>query len=367
MTSVVILCKTLLKGGAEKQALTLSKLLSEKGINVILISWSGSQTDSSNLDFVRNNDIRFIALKGSSLKKLNTFLRILKKEQISIILSYLTNANFVAGISKLLNKNLITIGGIRNETLPFHKCCIEKFVHNYLNDGTVFNNFSGKGKLELKGFNPQKIHVIHNTIHLAPADNFPAKSDVINIISVCRFVKFKDLPTAIYAFKKLLDKTPDKIIKYLIVGYGPLESEIRHLVRKLDLQNNVEILVNPPDIARLFKISHIYLSTSRYEGLSNSIMEAMLAGIPIVATDVGDNRFLVKDGYNGFLVPYGETDQIVDKLEYLANMEEIRNEFGRNSYSILENDFSEEKFLENYLKLFSRMSLPLNIVTPSIK
>ena len=90
-------------------------------------------------------------------------------------------------------------------------------------------------------------------------------------------------------------------------------------------------------------------------------MEAMVAGLPIIATDVGDNRYLVKDSYNGFIVQCGKIDQIAEKLEYLTKFEEIRNEFGARSYSIIVNEFSEEKFLENYFKYFDQMSLSLQI------
>jgi glycosyltransferase involved in cell wall biosynthesis len=366
MPSVVIFCKTLLKGGAEKQALTLSKLLTEKGINVILISWCGTHTDPSNLGFIRDNNLRFIGLQGNSIKKISSFLKILKKEQITIVLSYLTNANFISGISKFFIKDLVSIGGIRTEKLPYYKYCFEKLMHNHLNDATVFNNFTGMEKLVLKGFNPSKIHVIHNTIQIPAGEKKTSATGDVNIISVCRFVKSKDFRTALGAFKKLIDNKPAKNIKYMIVGYGPLENDIRQMVSNLGLQNSVEILINPPDVAGLYKKSHIYLSTSLYEGLSNSIMEAMVAGIPIVATDVGDNRYLIKDGFNGFLVPCGSADQIAGKLEYLITMDGIRNEFGKNSRSIIENEFSEEKFLENYFKLFSRVTLPL-MVTPSLK
>jgi glycosyltransferase involved in cell wall biosynthesis len=366
MPSIVILCKTLLKGGAEKQALTLSRLLTEKGINIILISWCGTLTDPANLEFIRTHNLRFIGLKGSSLKKISSFLKILKKEQISIVLSYLTNANFISGISKLFIKDLVSIGGIRTEKLPYYKYCFEKLIHNYLNDATVFNNFTGRDKLVLKGFNPQKTHVIHNTIKISADEKIPPGNDNVILISVCRFVKSKDFRTALSAFEKLLHNKPVKKINYLIVGYGPLENDIRQMVVNLNLQNNVEILINPPDVSGIFKKAHIYLSTSLFEGLSNSIMEAMVAGIPIVATDVGDNRYLIKDGFNGFLVPCGNTDLIAEKLEYLVNMDDIRSDFGNNSRSIIEKEYSEEKFLENYFKLFSKLTLPL-MVAPSLK
>jgi len=86
-------------------------------------------------------------------------------------------------------------------------------------------------------------------------------------------------------------------------------------------------------------------------------MEAMVAGLPIIATNVGDNRYLIKDAYNGFIVPCGDINLIVEKLQYLTDFENIRNEFGNNSHLIIENEFSEEKLFENYFKLFSKMSL----------
>ena len=357
MASILIFCKTLLKGGAEKQALTLSKLLSEKKLNVIVISWCGNKIDAANLDFIKNNAIKYIGLRGNPLKKFIHFLKIIKDERISIILSYLTKANVVAGISKLFSSNIKTIGGIRTEKLPYYKFYIKKFVHNHLNDATVFNNFSGKEKFERKGFDPKKINVIHNTIHVTPVERTYEVKDGITIISICRFVRSKDFSTALYSFKQLLEKNRDKKIKYFIVGYGPLESRIRLLAKNLNIQNEVEILINPPNIPDILKKCNIYLSTSLYEGLSNSIMEAMVAGIPIIATNVGDNCYLIKDSYNGFIVPCGDIKLIVEKLEYLTNSENVRHDLGNNSHLIIENEFAEEKFLENYFKLFSKISV----------
>ena len=356
MPSILIFCKTLLKGGAEKQALTLSKLLVEKKTRVLLICWCGKKIDAANLDFINNNSIRYIGLTGNPAKKLSAFLKVIKDEKVSIVLSYLTKANVLAGIVKLFNRNLVTIGGIRTEKLPFYKFCIERMVHNHLNDVTVFNNYSGKGKFEKRGFNPDKIHVIHNTIHVPLFEGNNPPTEETKIISVCRFVKSKDFRTALYCFKQLVEKNRDKKLKYLIVGYGPLENGIRLLVKNLNLENEVEILINPPNIPGILKTCNIYLSTSLYEGLSNSIMEAMVAGLPVIATNVGDNMYLIKDGYNGFIVPCGDINLIVDKLDYLIKFENVRNEFGSNSHSIIESEFSEKKFLENYYDLFSKIT-----------
>ena len=358
MFSIIIFCKTLLKGGAEKQALILSKLLTENGIDIILINWCGDKIDIENIDFIKNNSIRYIGLKGNPIMKLIHFLKIIKNERISIILSYLTLANFIAGISKLFHRNLITVGGIRNEKFPFYKFFFERLVHNYLNDATVFNNYSAKEKYKKKGFILDKIFVIHNAIHVTPLEKNSEPNDGITIISVSRFVKIKDFRTALYAFKQLIEKKSGEKLKYCIVGYGPLENEIRLLVRHLNLNKEVEILINPLNIPDILKTCDIYLSTSLYEGLSNSIMEAMAAGLPVIATNVGDNRYLIKDAYNGFIVPCKDINLIVEKLEYLTNFENVRNEFGNNSHFLIKNEFSETKLFKSYVKLFSKISIP---------
>jgi glycosyltransferase involved in cell wall biosynthesis len=144
------------------------------------------------------------------------------------------------------------------------------------------------------------------------------------------------------------------------VGYGPLEDEIRALINKLNLQNEVDILINPPNITEILKSCDIYLCTSLFEGLSNSIMKAMSAGMPIIGTDVGDNRYLIEDGYSGYIVPCKDVDLIVDKLHYLINFEDIRKELGNNSQIKIGKEFSERELLEHYYELFSSMHLTGN-------
>lgn len=357
MRSIIIFCKTLAIGGAEKQALTLAKLLTEKKINIIIINWRGDIIDARNLDFIQDNSIRHIGLQGNPVIKLKQLLKIIKQERISIILSYLTLANFIAGICKLFNRKLLSIGGIRTEKLPFYKFFFEKLTHNYLNDATVFNNYSAKIKFEKKGFNSEKIFVIHNTINVQPLEKNEKPKEEVTIISVSRFVKPKDFRTALYSFKQVTERNNDKKLKYCIVGYGPLEDNIRALIRYLNLQNKVDILINPPNIPDLLKTCDIYLSTSLFEGLSNSIMEAMSAGLPVIATNVGDNSYLIEDSFNGFIVPCRDVSLIVEKLEYLINFENVRKEYGNNSRFKIGNEFSEEKLLENYFSIFSKMEL----------
>ncbi|MGB8492028.1 MAG: glycosyltransferase [Bacteroidales bacterium] len=353
---VAVICKTFMKGGAEKQALILTRLLADKNISVCLVNWEGRKVDRVNLDFIEKNSIRYYGLRGSILNKLFQFQRILRNEKISIIVSYLTMSNFLSGISKLFNRNIKCIGGIRNEKLPYAKFVLEKLIHNYLSDATVFNNYSGRMKFEKRGFDPAKAHVIQNAIDQdGPASLSKSPNGEINIVTVGRFVKQKDYATALHSFKILSERNRDKKFKYNIIGYGPLEKEIRFLAGKLKIDSKIRLFINPPNVYEILKKSDIFLSTSLFEGVSNSIMEAMVNGLPVVATDVGDNSYLIKDGQNGYLVPCRDPAGIAEKLERLSESPERRKEFGRNSQSVIENDFTQSKLLDNYMRLFSAL------------
>lgn len=366
MLGIAILCKTLLKGGAEKQALILAKSLQEKNIDVCIVNWYQDKIDPENLRYIRQNEIRYFPLNGGLISKLFSLKRLLENENSGYIVSYLTLANIVAGISKLMGSDLKTIGGIRNEKLPYYKFVLERFVHNHVNDVTVFNNYSGKEKFKKRGFNPDKIHVIQNAIEL---DNRQAKENEnhgnsgesgnsgneIKIVTVGRFVNQKDYPTALKSFRLLKDKCSTTKLKYIIIGYGPLESEIRSLASELEITGEVQIMINPPNIPEILRSSDIFLSTSLFEGVSNAIMEAMVAGLPIVATEVGDNKYLIRNSFNGYLVPCKNIGLVVQKLVYLCESEEKRLTFGKNSRLILERDFSMSLLVENYINLFKSL------------
>ena len=354
MQHIAVFCKTLLKGGSEKQALILTKLLSEENKKVSLINWSKDKVDPEYSEFIKINSLSYFALYGNGLQKYFQFIKIIREGGVSIILSYLTLPNFIAGISKIFLRKIVTIGGIRNEKLPYHKFLFERWTHNNLNNASIFNNYSAKNKFTKRGFKSDKVFVIHNAIennHLISSSG-EARSD-LRIVTVSRFVEQKDFTTALWSFKNLIDRNNIHTISYYIVGYGPMEKEIVSLAKDLNILDRIKFFINPTNIPEILKDCDIYLSTSLYEGLSNSIMEAMVAGLPIVATDVGDNRYLIKDGYNGYLVPCKDIDMITEKLAFLTESEALRKKYGNFSKSRIRDKFSKGNLLVNYLKLFS--------------
>ena len=111
-----------------------------------------------------------------------------------------------------------------------------------------------------------------------------------------------------------------------------------------------DILINPDNISQYLNKADIYLSTSLFEGTSNSIMEGMNANLSVVATNVGDNSYLVKDGANGFLAEKRDVDALAHHLETLITNKNMRQQFGKRSKEILYNYYSLNTFRDRYIQ-----------------
>ncbi len=352
--SILVLCKTLRKGGAEKQAMITAKLLSQHGYPVHIIIWHSNMIDQDNLNYLENQQISCEGLQGSIIYKLRRFRDHIKQNNITVILAYLTLANMVGAFAALCKHQLKTIGGVRSEKLPYVKFLVERVVHNRINSCTVFNSHAAKRGFVKRGFSPSKAVVIHNAIAVRPVIR-STRDEWLTIITVARFIKSKDFPTALKAFRQLADKLPSMKLKFMIVGYGKYEVSIRALIKKYRLTDSVKMVIDPPNVKELLARADIYLSTSLVEGLSNSIMEAMAVGLPVVATDVGDNRYLIEESKNGYIVPCSDVTAIAQKLEQLACSKETRKRFGEYSLDKISSGFTEEVMIDRYIKLIEEL------------
>lgn len=255
------------------------------------------------------------------------------------------------------------IGGVRTSNLPYHKFILVKFIHNYFLTLTMFNNSYGKDKFVKNGFVSSKCVLIPNCIDNNDKFIKLKNAECNNIITIARFIPDKDYFTAIkaieYLVKHYLINNQFKI-KYYIVGYGLHEMEIKKEIIKRNLLS-VITLVNNGDPNKYYRIGHIYLSTSRVEGLSNSILEAMSYSLSIVATRVGDNPHLVINEQNGYLCDVGDWKSIADNLYYLINNMTICRSMGERSKKIVNSNYSFNSFKENILELINRITNKNNI------
>ncbi len=350
LPKIYILTNTLYQGGAEKQSVILAKALKNNYVTTLIVYY-GNNYDERLLKEIVQNDIKPLFLKGNHISKLWYLYKMFKKNKNAVVFSYLATANTINAIIGSISKIKYKVGGVRNAHLSFSKFLLQRFLHNHFLTATVFNNYEGQIKLTSRGFNKSKSFVIHNGIEIRENEIKKTRNDnSVEILTVGRFVPQKDYYTALQVIYKLKQKLSSFSVKFVftIVGYGEQEDIIRQWVNKFELNDDVNIVINPNDIRNYFKKADIYLSTSLFEGLSNSIMEAMEFSLPIVATDVGDNKYLILDGITGYLAPVKSTSVIVDRLERLINSIDLRFEMGKKSYNHLKNNFSNDIFYIKY-------------------
>lgn len=348
MNNVAILIPSLKKGGAEKQAALLARALMESGNNVlIIVSFPEVGYESENVELSTLDSDHIIGLRGGRIGKLYNLYRVLRDNCIDTLFCYLTWPDFygvligrLAGVKKIYQ-------GIRNAKLPKIKLLFEA-VGNIFATGAIINNYSGDKVFKSWGIRNRI--VIPNCFYKPSVKKMRERDDaLIEIITVGRFVRQKDYPTAIESVAMAMQK--DARLSFKIIGHGELESEVRDLVKHHGIENRTTILVNPAGIADHLDNADIYLSTSIFEGTSNSIMEAMNASLPVVATPVGDNERLVESEKTGFIVDCRNIQEISSKLLHLAASPQLRNEMGMTGNAKLHSDYSYEKFKERYLRL----------------
>lgn len=132
-------------------------------------------------------------------------------------------------------------------------------------------------------------------------------------------------------------------IKFLLLGvgfYSPDLERMKEIIAEYHLEENIEIYpwLEHKETLEYLKDSLLYLTVARYEGLPLSVLEAMSLGKAIVASNVVGNKDCVKDGYNGYLLPM-DVNVFSEKICYLIENDEEREQMGRNSRVLFEKKF----------------------------
>jgi glycosyltransferase involved in cell wall biosynthesis len=134
----------------------------------------------------------------------------------------------------------------------------------------------------------------------------------------------------------------------LLAGSGPERPSLEALARELGLAGCVELLGDVNDVPAVLATAHLFVHPSRSEGFSNSILEAMAEGLPVVASAVGGNQELVEDGRTGFLVPPGCPDRLGVAIRRLLDDAGLRGRLGRQGLAAVQETCSAARVASDY-------------------
>jgi glycosyltransferase involved in cell wall biosynthesis len=167
------------------------------------------------------------------------------------------------------------------------------------------------------------------------------------IVSVGRLSHAKGFDNAIRACRQLVDKGND--IAWYVVGYGPLENELRKLITELGLDNHFFLLGKKVNPYPYIKACDIYVQPSRYEGKAVTIREAQIMGKPVLITNFPTAKSQVNDGIDGLITPMG-VEGIVEGLQKLLDNPILRDELIKNTNSM---DYGNENEVEKIYSLIN--------------
>ena len=198
-------------------------------------------------------------------------------------------------------------------------------------DRIVCNSRAAAARLQQIGIDPQKLVVIPNALTRdAFAESAPLLPGIADGVRVVMIARMNDPAKRHDVFLRTAARLAAKYpkLEFALAGDGPLRAGLEAMAAELNLGQRVIFLGDRRDIPAVLASADISVLTSSSESLSNSIMESMAAGVPVVAGRVGGNDELVRDGENGFLVNAGSDEEFAERIETLVNQPEMRASFG---------------------------------------
>jgi len=167
------------------------------------------------------------------------------------------------------------------------------------------------------------------------------------------------------AFKIVIDSFPDTQLLLVgdqldgnISGLAEYRTRMESLIDELGMRKRCTCLGNRDDVELIYPACDITVLSSFYEGMPNVLLESMACGVPVVATDVCDNRYIVKDGEVGHLVTVGDEAAMAHHIESLIGDTALRQEMGRRARNWVIDEFSSKRLAENteavYMELLGK-------------
>ncbi len=170
------------------------------------------------------------------------------------------------------------------------------------------------------------------------------------IVNFCRLSKQKNLPLLIDAFEKLLEDYPEYTLR--VYGKGDEKENLTKYIADKKLGQKVFLEDFATDIHDRIKDAKMFVSTSDFEGLSNTMLEAMAIGLPCVCTDCdgGGARMMIKDHLNGLLVPKNDVNAVYSAMKEIIENKTLSEKLSQNATKV-KDDLSADKIAQKWIEM----------------
>lgn len=349
-------------GGAVKQLVFVADGLLNRGWQVAILNLNQDKGSGDNRTVDKNIQLFVANIQYSGTVKYNYNLvkytiKVTKQYEPEIIVGFTEIPNFcvsvagrICGIPSVISERVDPFVTYKDVRLPLKikLWCINRAT------GAVFqtkqaSEFYSKCLRKNSAVIPNPVFV-NEKLPLIDYEHLPK-----TIISLGRLDNHqKRFDVMLRSFAKFHDRHLGYELK--IYGSGQDEDNIRQWIRDMELEPSVQLMGVSTRPFQDFCKGGIFLITSDYEGISNSLLEAMACGLPVVATDhtPGGARLLIRDKENGLLVPVRDEDAICNALSLYADNVALRAKCGTNAKKVL-SDYSPEKILDLWEAYISKL------------
>ncbi|MBM4026928.1 MAG: glycosyltransferase family 4 protein [Planctomycetes bacterium] len=180
----------------------------------------------------------------------------------------------------------------------------------------------------------------------------PSGMPILLMIGTLSHLKRQDL--AIRALPRLLEQAPGA--RLVILGDGPTRQELASLIARLHLGDRVELVGQQNDVAGYLEKAHVLWHLSEREGLPVVVLEAMATGLPVIGHDVPGVRDVVANGKTGYLIPFGDTDALIERTVRLLTDSRLNQTMGQAARARVEQEFDRERMIHEHEALLQSVA-----------
>lgn len=361
------------QGGSERQAVQLIKLLREDESHQVFVATLNNEgvlkKEIENLGFGEIPEFKLTSFYDLNfIRQIRKCAQFLRENDIRIVQThdFYTNvfgitAAKLAGVSLKIAAKRET-GGMRTASQKF----IESRMFQ-IADYIVANSQAVKNYLLTEKVAGEKIKVIYNGLDLERLTpkirdrqticeklNLPCEAEnrFITLVANLRH-SVKNQPMFLRAAQKVTGEFPN--VHFVLAGEGGLKEELENLAKELKIEKNVHLIGRCTEVPELLSISEAGVLTSFNEGFSNSILEYMAAGKPVVATNVGGASEAIIENETGFLVESDDAEKMAVRLKELLTDQIKARKFGEKGAEIVKSKFSLATQLRETLALYDKV------------